>query len=101
MYLSLHGGEAGRVLRTVAKDSGVEESRIQSFLYLLRVSRCAGKIPELEGQRSADIGCLDSGDIHAFGGSVLMNGFVSLAEGEQSMAGVILTATKSDDLNLL
>lgn len=38
MYLSLHGGEAGRVLRAVAKDSGVEESRIQSFLYLLRVS---------------------------------------------------------------
>lgn len=30
-----------------------------------------------------------------------MNEFVSLAEGEQRMAGVILTATKSDDLNLL
>lgn len=100
-YLSLDGSEAGRVIRAEAEDSGVEESRNQSLLYLLRVGWCAGKVPELEGQRSADTGCLDCGDIHAFGGSVLMNGFVSLAEGEQRMAGVILTATKSDDLNLL
>jgi len=85
--LSLHRGKAGRVLCAVAEDSGVEECRRQSLGCLRHMSWCSRKVPELEGQRSVDVGRVDCGDLHACGGSYLADRWMCQSRGWRAARG--------------